>query len=244
MPDGRPALYLIAGGRGLDRARGPDPLVQAVLRRTGVRRPMVAYVGAASGDNPALRLLIGGMLEKAGAGHVVLASLCGRRADPEKAKAVMEAADIAFISGGDVEEGMRIVEQKGMIPFLKRLHRRGMPFFGISAGSIMLARRWVRWTDPRDDGSAELFSCLGFAPVLCDTHGEGERWAELRAVLALSPVGATGYGIVSGAALVVEAEGSVAALGGNVDVFRRRKAGVAQVASLATDPEVRHPSAG
>jgi hypothetical protein len=80
--------------------------------------------------------------------------------------------------------------------------------------------------------------------VLCDTHGEGERWAELRAVLALSPVGATGYGIVSGAALVVEAEGSVAALGGNVDVFRRRKAGVAQVASLATDTEVRHPSAG
>ena len=243
MPDGRSALYLIAGGRGLDRTRGPDPLVQAVLRRTGVRRPKVAYVGAASGDNAAFRLLIERMLEKAGAGQVALAPLCGRRADLEKAKAVLEAADIAFISGGDVEEGMRIVRQEGMIPFLKRLHRRGMPFFGVSAGSIMLARRWIRWADPRDDDSAELFSCLGFAPVLCDTHGEGERWAELRAALVLSPVGATGYGIVSGAAMVVEADGSVAALGGEVNVFRRRTSGVAQVASLAPAPTERNPAA-
>jgi cyanophycinase-like exopeptidase len=232
MPDRRSALYLIAGGRGLDRPRGPDPLVQAVLRRTGVQRPKVAYVGAASGDNAAFRLLIGRILEKAGAGNVVLAPLCGRRAVLEKAMAVLESADIAFISGGDVEEGMRIVGQKGIIPFLKKLHRSGMPFFGVSAGSIMLARRWVRWTDPRNDDSAQLFSCLGFAPVLCDTHGEGESWAELRAALALSPVGATGYGIVSGSALVVEADGSIAALGGEVNVFRRRKSGVAQVASL------------
>ena len=242
MSDGRAALYLIAGGRGLDRPRGPDLLVQAVFRRTGVQRPKVAYVGAASGDNAAFRLLIGSMLEKAGAGRVVLAPLCGRRADPEKAKAVLEAADIAFISGGDVEEGMRIVAERGMIPFLKRLHRRGLPFFGISAGSIMLARRWVRWADPRNDDSAELFSCLGFAPVLCDTHGEGEGWSELRAALALSPIGATGYGIVSGVALVVEADGSIAALGGEVNVFRRRKSGVAQVASLAPAPAERHPA--
>jgi cyanophycinase-like exopeptidase len=243
MPDGRSALYLLAGGRGLDRPRGPDPLVQAVLRRTGVRRPRVAYVGAASGDNAAFRLLIGRMLEKAGAGRVALAPLCGGRADPEKAKAVLEAADIAFISGGDVEEGMRILQQKGMIPILKSLHRRGMPFFGVSAGSIMLARRWVRWADPRDDDSAELYSCLGFAPVLCDTHGEGEGWAELRAALALCPVGATGYGIVSGAALVVEPDGSIAALGGEVNVFRRRKSGVAQVASLAPAPVERQSAA-
>ena len=242
MPDRRSALYLIAGGRGLDRPWGPDPLVQAVLRRTGVQRPKVAYIGAASGDNAAFRLLIGRMLEKAGAGQVVLAPLCGRRADPEKAKAVLEAADIGFISGGDVEEGMRIMGQMGMIPFLKKLHRRGMPFFGVSAGSIMLARRWVRWTDPRDDDSAELFSCLGFAPVICDTHGEGDGWAELRSALALSPVGATGYGIVSGAALVVEADGSIAALGGDVNVFRRRKSGVAQAASLAPAPSERRPA--
>jgi cyanophycinase-like exopeptidase len=232
MSDSREALYLIAGGRGIARPRGPDPLLQAVVRQAGVSRPRVAYVGAASGDNPAFRLLVGRMLEKAGAGDVTLAPLCGRRADVEKARAVLEAADLVFISGGDVEEGMRVLQSRDMLPFLRKMLRAGKPFFGVSAGSIMLARTWVRWTDPKNDDSAERFPCMGFAPVLCDTHSEGDGWSELKALLALSPVGAAGYGIVSGTALVVGSDGAVGALGGEVHVFRRRKAGVVQVASL------------
>ena len=104
------------------------------------------------------------LLRNAGAGEVTLAPLCGSRGDPGKAKAVLEASDLVFISGGDVEEGMRVLEEKGMTGFLRRLHRAGKLFFGISAGSIMLSRKWVRWRDPHDDGSAELFPCLGFAP--------------------------------------------------------------------------------
>lgn len=232
MSESRFPLYLLAGGRDSIRSRGPDPLLQEMVRRTGIRRPRVAYVGAASGDNAAFRLLIGAMLAKAGTGNVILAPLCGRRAAIGKAKEVLEAADIVFISGGDVEEGMRILSEKGMVSFLRGLYKAGKPFFGVSAGSIMLARSWIRWTDPRDDGSAELFPCLGIAPVLCDTHGEAEGWGELKAALALRPIGAVGYGIVSGTALVIESDGSLAALGGEVHVFRRRKPGVAQVESL------------
>ena len=224
--------YLIAGGRGRERLRGPDPIAQVVIRRCGVRRPRVAYVGAASGDNAAFRLLIGGILKKAGAGEVALAPLCGRRGSADAARKVLSAADLVFVSGGDVEEGMRVLQEKGMIPFLHQLHAGGTPFFGISAGSIMLARAWVRWTDPKDDGSAELFPCLGFAPVLCDTHGEDDDWGELKAALALRPAGAVGYGIVSGTALVVEKDGTCGALGGEVHVFKRRKAGVVQVQNL------------
>jgi hypothetical protein len=51
-------------------------------------------------------------------------------------------------------------------------------------------------------------------------------------MLALCPVGTTGYGIVSGAALLIEPGGRPAALGGEVHVFRRRKAGVGQVENL------------
>jgi len=233
MSETQAPLYLIAGGRSSIRSRGPDPLVQAVIHRTGVRRPTVAYVGAASRDNPAFRVMIGGLLKKAGAGDVVLAPLCGRRADPDKARQVVAAADLVFMSGGDVEEGMRVLGQAGMIPFLRRLRRAGRPFFGVSAGSIMLAAAWVRWADPEDDGSAELFPCLRFAPVLCDTHGEDEGWGELKAALSLRPVGAAGYGIVSGAALVVGPDGFLSAMGGEVHVFRNRKAGPVQVASLA-----------
>lgn len=246
MPNPPPPLYLLAGGHPQQPRPGPDPLMQAALRQTGIARPMVAYIGAASGDNAAFRLHIGNLLEQAGAGQVLLAPLCGARADPEKAKTILEAADVVFVSGGDVEEGMRVLREQGMVSVLGSLYRQGVPFIGVSAGSIMLADRWVRWTDPDDDGSAELFPCLGFAPVLCDTHGEGpkpetrtpngcgpeEGWEELRAALTVSPPGTVGYGIVSGTALVVEPGGRVSALGGEAHVFRRETAGVVQLPNL------------
>ncbi len=73
---------------------------------------------------------------------------------------------------------------------------------------------------------------MGLADVLCDTHGEGEGWTELKALLCLAPVGSKGYGIVSGSGLLVHDNGKVAATGGEVHVFRREKAGVVQQASL------------
>jgi hypothetical protein len=88
----------------------------------------------------------------------------------------------------------------------------------LSVGSIMLARQWIRWRDPDDEASSELFDCLGFAPVLCDTHGEAEGWEELKALLTLSPTGAIGHGIASGTAIVVEPDGAVSALGGVVQI--------------------------
>ena len=150
------------------------------------------------------------------------------------AKAVGRRTEITIVcvSGGDVEAGMQVLAETGAGRHLRRLHRAGKPFFGISAGSIMLARQWVRWRDPDNDASAETFSCLGIAPVLCDTHGEGDDWAELKALLALCPVGATGYGIVSGSALVVRGRAEAFSAGGDVHVFRRRKGGVARVEDL------------
>ena len=232
MPENARPIYLIAGGPGARRPRGPDPLIQEVFRAAGVKKPSVAYLGAASGDNAAFLLFIGRILKKAGAGSVTLAPLCGRRGSLERALPVLEQADVVFVSGGDVEAGMGVVEEKGVVPHLHRLRKEGKPFFGVSAGSIMLARQWVRWTDPHDDSSAELFPCLGFAPVLCDTHGEEDEWSELKVLLALAPVGTTGYGIVSGSALAVKGRGEVSALGGEVHVFRRRMGGLARVEDL------------
>jgi cyanophycinase-like exopeptidase len=190
-------------------------------------------VGTASKDNRAFRLLITKRLQKAGAGKVTLAPLSGTRGNPEKAKAILEAADLVFLSGGDVEEGIRVLNEKGMIEPLRRLYRAGKPFFGASAGSIMLAQRWIRWMDPDDDTSSELFDCLGFAPVLCDTHGEAEGWEELQAMLTLSPTDSIGHGIISGTAIVVEPDGTVSALGGEVHRFQKRIDGVVQIKNLA-----------
>ncbi len=232
MPDRRAPLFLIAGGPYQTRRRGADPLLENVIRQAGVKRPRIAYVGAASRDNPAFRLIIARMLARAGAGDVTLAPMCGRRVDQEKTRRVLEDSDLVFISGGDVEEGMKVLAKRGMDSLLTSLHAAGKPFFGVSAGSIMLSQRWVRWRDPQDDESAELFSCLGLAPVLCDTHGESDGWVELQAMLRLCRVGTSGFGIVSGSALAVAGDGAVTALGGDVHVFRKKKAGVFQEESL------------
>ena len=239
MAEARAPLFLIAGGRGMKTRKGPDPLLQAAMRQVNLRRPKIAYVGTASGDDAAFRLWFTRLLKKAGAGEVKLAPLCGRRGDAEKAKAVLEVSDLVFVSGGDVEEGMRILNEKEMTGFLRRLYRSGKPFFGTSAGSIMLTRKWVRWRNPDDNESAEPFPCLGLAPILCDTHGEGEGWEELKALLALSPTGAIGHGIVSGTAIVVGPDGALFALGGEVDRFRKGAGGVVQIESLIPDEATR-----
>jgi cyanophycinase-like exopeptidase len=245
MSDKPKPVYLIAGGRGMERRKGPDPLLQAALGLDGSsgktagrppeHRPSVAYVGAASGDNAVFRVWVTRLFQKAGAGPVTLAPLCGKRADPRKARAVLEEADIVFVSGGDVEEGMRVLEETEMIEPLRLLYRQGKPFFGVSAGSIMLARQWVRWRDPHDDATAELFPCLGIARVFCDTHGEGDGWEELKALVRLAPPRAIGHGIVSGSALVVGPGGKVSALGGEIDRFARKAGEAARIESLRED---------
>jgi cyanophycinase-like exopeptidase len=185
------------------------------------------------------RTWIAAMLKKAGAGEVSLAPLCGKRADPAKAAAVLEEADVVFVSGGDVEEGMRVLAETGMVQTLRALAGRGTRFFGISAGSIMLARQWVRWPDPRDDSSAELFPCLDIAPVHCDTHGEADGWEELKSLVRLAPARTVGHGIVSGTALVVHPDGTVAGLGGEIHRFTRRAGETVQIESLAAGQPAR-----
>jgi len=215
-------VYLIAGGRSARVLRGPDPLMQEALRLAAVVRPSVAYVGAASEDASAFLGMIERRLAESGAGNVRLAPLCGVGADPPKAMRIIEGSHIVFLSGGDVEAGMKILQERGMADFFRDQYRMGKPFFGLSAGSIMLAKEWVRWQDPDDDSTAELFPCLGLAPVICDTHAEADGWEELKAALGLKPEGVTGYGITSGACLKVLPEGGVEALGGPIARFTHR----------------------
>ena len=210
-------IYLLAGGRGSSR-RTPDPGLVAALR-AGAPAPRVAYVGAASGDDRSFFAWIGGLLRAAGAGEVRLAPTAGARPNLAAARQVLDDADVIFVSGGDVEEGVRVLRERGLLPLLRRRQREGARFVGVSAGSIMLARAWVRWRDPSDDATAERFACLGLAPVLCDTHAEAEQWEELHALLRRCRRGTRGYGIPTGATLCVQRGGGVAAIGNAVQCF-------------------------
>ncbi|HVP77080.1 MAG TPA: Type 1 glutamine amidotransferase-like domain-containing protein [Thermodesulfobacteriota bacterium] len=228
---GPASVYLMAGGRDSLRT-DRDPLVARVLASCGVPHPSIAYVGAASGDSQPFFSMISRYFRRFGAGRITLAPLAGRRSKGKEARAILESADMVFISGGDVEAGMEVLEKRQILPFLRKLFETGKPFFGSSAGSIMLGRQWVRWEDPDDDATARLFPCMGFAPVVCDTHGEAEGWEELRALVRLAPEGTVGYGIPTGAGLCISPDGTLEALGAPVHCYSHGVSGVVRSADL------------
>jgi cyanophycinase-like exopeptidase len=225
--DNRKPVYLLAGGRG-----GKDTTIIRIMKeiaaQSGVASPSIAYVGAASGDNKAFYLFISTMLKRAGSGKVNHAVLSNKKPNLDKAKAIIETSDAVFISGGDVEAGMEVLEKVNMTGYFRDLYINGKVFFGASAGSIMLAKEWVRWNDPDDDSTANIFPCMELAPVVCDTHAEDDGWEELKILLGMKENHAEGFGIASGTCLKVYPDGKVEALGGPVARFAGIKGKVEQ----------------
>ena len=119
-----------------------------------------------------------------------------------------------------------------MVEFFQELARQGKLFIGASAGTILMSREWVRWRNPKNDASAELFPCLGLVPFLCDTHAEADDWAELKTALQLEKDDVTGYGINSGAYLKVYPDGRLEAEVGKVARFVRRNGKIERQSNL------------
>jgi dipeptidase E len=207
-------------------------LIQAVFRECGVASPVVAYVGTAHGDDRGFFGFMAKYLFEAGAAEVNHALICPEKADLGKAQETLSSADMVYVGGGDVDEGIRILEKKNMVGYLRGLYENGKLFFGVSAGAIMLAEKWVRWRNPDDDSTAELFPCLGVASIICDTHSEQDGWEELKMALKLAEEGEKGYGIVSGTALKVYPAGEVQAIGGAVHQFIHQKGKVTRLSDI------------
>jgi peptidase E len=231
MPNVKP-VYLLAGGR-RSRSNKPDLLLQSVFQKIGIQSPVVAYTGTASGDDTGFFGMISGSFTAAGAAKVNHAKIAPDGSDLKNAQKILESADIVFVSGGDVEAGMEILQVKKLIGFFDNLYQQGKPFFGISAGAIMLAKKWVRWTDPNDDNSAELFPCLGYAPIICDTHDEQGGWEELQAALMLEKEGVKGYGLSSGSGVKVNPDGAVELLGGTIFQYMKQAGKVTRLPDIA-----------
>jgi peptidase E len=211
-------IYLLAGGRGHSIGTTFSN-VRKIIRGIGKAKPDIAFVGAASMKDNWLVYAILSMVIKTGCNcRVNRVVIAPRNADLNKAREILRKADVVFISGGDAEVGMQVLKEKNMVGFLQDLARQGKLFLGVSAGSIMLSREWVRWKDPRDDSSARLFPCLALVPTICDTHAEQDDWVELKTALQLKAAG-PGYGITSGAYLKAYPDGRLEAEVGPVSRY-------------------------
>ncbi|MGD0022566.1 MAG: Type 1 glutamine amidotransferase-like domain-containing protein [Smithellaceae bacterium] len=218
----RPApIILISGGPNSNNTT----LIAEALALSKTQKPIIAYIGAASSDDKEFFSMLRRMLISAGADKVTLVPIV-QGFERKKTESILSSGDLVFISGGDVKAGMEYLEKRNLVPFLRKLYESGKPFFGISAGAIMLCRNWIHWRKPADDSSAKSFPCLGFAPVLCDTHAEDEGWNELRTLLGLCPEGTIGYGIPAGGALRVTENGEVTDIGSPAVRFIKKGADI------------------
>jgi putative intracellular protease/amidase len=146
-----------------------------------------------------------------------------------EARAILERADLVFISGGDPVEGARRLVQAGADAWLRDARARGTPSFGISAGAILLGAWWAAWPEapPHDaahDGG-ELVRCTGVVPnLVVDCHAEEDHWGELHLVRgmleerhaadATTPL-ARLVGLPTGTGVVIGPDGAISAIEGS-----------------------------
>ena len=112
-----------------------------ISRRRSTRSvvpPLVAYVGVATDDNRGFFAMIRAR-PRLGQRDIELAKVASPRASASDARGLLEGCDLVFMSGGDVEHGMKVLSDRDMAGFLVGLGRAGKPMFGLSAGSLMLA---------------------------------------------------------------------------------------------------------
>lgn len=221
-------VYLLAGRWG----KNPDPVITMAIQECGKSNPSIAYIGAAAGDSLEFFRHMTAYFQDAGAGDTIIAPTVNSGVDIKRTKHLLESADMVFVSGGDVEAGMNVLRERKLIGFLHNLYQSGKSFFAVSAGSLMLAKEWIRWQDSNDDNTAEIFPCLNIAPLICDAHGEADDWEELIALLQIEKPGAIGYGIVSGSAIRMLPDGQIVAIGGVVNRFIRRNDKVEKIPDL------------
>jgi len=208
----RQKLHLVGGGPGSMLALRSH--FKAALDAVGADEPLVAYVGVASNDNVGFQKMLTGALALTGARFRPV-HIASARASIPVARQLLDDADLVFVSGGDVDHGMNVLKDRGILSHFRALCRQGKPMFGISAGSIMLAREWLRFPDD-DDSKAEIFDCIGAVPFCVDAHSEDDDWSELRTLVALmnkrgdeDPVG---YGLTAKGGIAVVVDGGEVAI--------------------------------
>jgi len=216
------SIFLIAGG---PESKNSKTILAEVLKSNKKKASSVAYVGTASNDNKEFFLMLRQIIMDAGAGSVTLTPIV-RRFNLDKARDILLSSDVVFISGGDVDLGMKYLRKRNLVTLFRKLYDRGKLFCGISAGAIMLCRNWMHWRDPDDDNTVELLDCLGFAPLLCDVHDEEDNWMEMKRLLGFFPQGTIGYGIPAEGALRVSANGKIIAIGSLLTKFIKKDTGI------------------
>jgi len=215
-------------GTGQPTSRLFREMVTHALSHVQGRAPRVALSLAALAETQgAIRKFLGWFTAHAFGGAQVTRFTVEGEPKPmsaDEARAIVDAADLIYLTGGDPVAGARVLTGSGADLWLREARARGAALAGGSAGAILLGAWWAEWPDepdallrqrPFDGGS--LLRCTGVVPdLVVDTHAEEDAWQELRLVQGL--LAAAGHtprlrGIPTGGGLVVGPDGSLTVVG-------------------------------
>jgi len=202
-------VYLVASGQDGLLAQ----IAQRAMRDIGKKSPRIAVSYApVEGDKQGLkfmsermpRLFPGATLEAI-----------------EHDRAVVDRADLVFVSGGDPTHGAKVLARTGAAGWLREAHARGTPMMGVSAGAIVLGAWWIDWPEDEDgnetEEQADLVACIGVLPGhVFDTHDEADGWEELHVasrLLARRGEKAHFVGIPTKGALVFDGDSAMEVVG-------------------------------
>ena len=182
-------------------------------------RPLVAWIGAASGDSRAWFDRVATVLRQRYGAEVQLArSVPSVDFDPDETRRLVDAAQLIYLGGGDVSGLAERTRALGLDEQIRRRHREGAVVVGVSAGAIALTRYWVQFPDDNFElPRPTRFPCIGALDLAVDCHDEESDWEELRALLAAWALDEPeaqldAYGIPMGGALEI-GDGGVTHLG-------------------------------
>jgi cyanophycinase len=185
-----------------------DPLHDRAFEHAGAR-PLVAWIGAASGDQRGwFERTAAALGQRYGADVRFARSVPGPGFDPDETRRLVDAARVIYVAGGDVAVLAERMRALGLDEQIRRRHREGAVLVGVSAGAIGLTRYWVQFPDDDDTARPTRFACIGALDLAVDVHDEESDWEELRALLAVwaaeEPNAVVdAYGIPRGGALEV-----------------------------------------
>src|SRR2546423_15442003 len=105
---------------------GMKPYLKGLYAATGKPKPVVTQIGAANGDDRTFGMMTVAMLKWAGAGTVHWPRTTGRRKDPRAVREALAETDVVFVSGGDVEEGVKVLDELDLSKDLRAAAARGV----------------------------------------------------------------------------------------------------------------------
>ncbi len=214
-------VYLIGSSKGRTMAA----MVKRALREVPHPRKKIAATYAAIHDHAEGLSFMISMTAKLFGAEVQRFTVPGEKGSsmrPAQARAIVDAADIIFVAGGDPALGAKVLAAAGADAWLREARDRGATLMGISAGSIMLGAYWAEWPDeapdpPDEHHGGSLVRCTGVVPdLVVDCHAEEDDWEELKLVRKM--LGADGastrfVGLPHDGGVIVDARGELEPVG-------------------------------